>query len=229
MKKIFFFLMVATLSCGNVYSQAKKPTVKRTSTSISAKQKAEAEAKAKAEAEAAENARRIAENNSKCRFSLDTGFFVSQQGYDDYVIYEIPEMTASELKSAVYTTLTSMFNSPKDAITNVSDNIIQIEGYSPSLFEDETSMHSKIFNHISFGLVIQFKDGKIRYNSPSLKRYQMKVENSDIQEQSNISGANMRRYLSGDKDVDGRLKIIADYFNNIIASINSKAKKSNDW
>lgn len=219
--------MVATLGCGNVYSQTKKP-VKRT-TSVAAKKKTETEAKAKAEAEAAENARRIAENNSKCCFSLETGFFVSQQGYDDYVIYEIPEMTASELKSAVYTTLTSMFNSPKDAITNVSDNIIQIEGYSPSLFEDETSMHSKIFNHISFGLVIQFKDGKIRYNSPSLKWYHMKVENSDIQEQSNISGTNMRRYLSGDKDIDGRLKIIADYFNNIIASINRKAKKSNDW
>ena len=224
MKKLLLFLLVATLGCGNVYSQTKKP-VRRT-TSVAAKKKAEAEAKAKAEAE--EKAR-ISENNMKCKFSLETGDFISQQGYENYVIYEIPEMTASELKSAVYTTLTSMFNSPKDVITNVSDNIIQIEGYSPSLFEDETSMHSKIFNHISFGLVIQFKDGKIRYNSPSLKWHHLKLENSDIQEQSNISGTNMRRYLSGDKDIDGRLKIIADYFNNIIASINRKAKKSNDW
>lgn len=41
MKKILFFPMIATLSCDNVYSQAKKPTVKRTSTNISAKQKAQ--------------------------------------------------------------------------------------------------------------------------------------------------------------------------------------------
>lgn len=41
MKKLLLFLLVATLGCGNVYSQTKKP-VRRT-TSVAAKQKAEAE------------------------------------------------------------------------------------------------------------------------------------------------------------------------------------------
>ena len=87
MKKILLFLLVATLGCGNVYSQTKKP-VRRTA-SVAAKQKAEAEAKAKAEAEAkakaeAEEKARISENNMKCKFSLETGDFISQQGYENY-------------------------------------------------------------------------------------------------------------------------------------------------
>ena len=44
MKKILLFLLVATLGCGNVYSQTKKP-VRRTA-SVAAKQKAEAQGKA---------------------------------------------------------------------------------------------------------------------------------------------------------------------------------------
>jgi hypothetical protein len=231
MKKILLFLLVATLGCGNVYSQTKKP-VRRTA-SVAAKQKAEAEAKAKAEAEEkakaeAEEKARISENNMKCKFSLETGDFISQQGYENYVIYEIPEMTASELKSAVYTILTSMFKSPKDAITSVSDNILQLEGYSPSLFEGRISFNYKtIFNHIIFGLVIQFKDGKIRYNTPSLKYIHMVVENSDTNNLSNISGVNIRGYF--DEDADSKIASIENYFNNLIATINSKLKQSNDW
>ncbi len=33
MKKVIYLLVVATLNCGNVFSQAKKSPVKRTSTS----------------------------------------------------------------------------------------------------------------------------------------------------------------------------------------------------
>lgn len=237
MRKLLLFLMVATFACGNVYSQAKRNPVKRTQTSVSAKQKAEAEAKAKAEAEAkakaeaeaAENAR-IEENNSKCGFSFISGEFVGHQLPKDYVVYEVQGMSASELKNSVYTILSSMFKSPKDAITNLNDNMIQLEGYSPSLYEGKIDFNYKtIFNHVIFGLVIQFKDGKVRYNAPSLKYIHMVVENSDTQNLSNISGINMKDYFSDDKDKIAKLRKIESYFNDLIASINAKIKKSNDW
>ncbi len=228
MKKLLLILLVATLGCGNVYSQTKKP-VRRT-TSVAAKQKAEAEAKAKAEAEAAEDARRIEENNSKCGFSLISGEFIGHQIPKDYVVYEVPDMSASELKNSVYTILSSMFKSPKDAITNLNDNMIQLEGYSPSLYEDRIDFnYKKVFNHFIFGLVIQFKDGKVRYNAPSLKYIHMVVENSDTQNISNISGVNLKDYFEDNKDRIEKLRNIENYFNELIASINAKIKKSNDW
>lgn len=235
MKKLLLILLVATLGCGNVYSQTKKPVRRTTSVAakqkaeIEAKAKAEAEAKAKAEAEEAENAR-IEENNSKCGFSLISGEFIGHQLPKDYVVYEVPDMSASELKNSVYTILSSMFKSPKDAITNLNDNMIQLEGYSPSLYEERIEFnYKKIFNHVIFGLVIQFKDGKVRYNAPSLKYIHMVVENSDTQNISNISGVNLKDYFEDSKDKIAKLRNIENYFNELIASINAKIKKSNDW
>lgn len=54
------------------------------------------------------------ENNSNCYFSFRTGDFISEQQYDGFVVYEIPNMNSSELKSAVYTAISSIYKSPKD-------------------------------------------------------------------------------------------------------------------
>lgn len=171
------------------------------------------------------------QNNKNCRFKFSGGKLVSCQGYEGYVIYDMPEMTESELKSAVYTVLTSIFKSPKDAITNVSDNIIQVEGYSPSLFESKTSSGTSILQHLIFSLIIQFKNGKIRYNTPSLKylHYVLDDPKLDIEEKSDISNVSMTDYFEGDKDIYEKLKAIENYFNNMLFSINSKLKQSNDW
>ena len=171
------------------------------------------------------------QNNKNCRFKFTEGKLVSCQGNEGYVIYDMPEMTESELKTAVYTVLTSIFKSPKDAITNVSDNIIQVEGYSPSLFESRTSSGSRVLQHLLFSLVIQFKNGKIRYNTPSLKylHYVLDDPKLDIEEKTDISNVNMRDYFEGDEDMYEKLKKIENYFNNMLYTINSKLKQSNDW
>jgi len=182
MKKLLLLFLVATLGCGNLYSQAKKP-VRRTA-NVAAKQKAEAEAKAKAEAEAkakaeaeakakaeAEEAkaRDIEFNNSNCRFGFGTGEFISLQSSNNgFVVYEIPNMSASELKASVFTTLSSMYKSPKDVITSLSENMIQLEGYAEGIYGTDVA-GDYYRNDIAFALIIQFKDGKVRYNSPNIK------------------------------------------------------------
>ena len=56
----------------------------------------------------------------------------------------------------------------------------------------------------------------------------MKVDNSsNTQTTANVRGVNMKEYLG--KGSEDKLKQIEDYFNNLIYSINSKLKKSNDW
>ena len=222
MKKILLFFLVATLGCGNVYSQTKKP-VRRTA-SVAAKQKAEAEAKAKAEAEAAEN-ERISDNNAKCNFSFTGHAFKSHQNDEGYVVYEISSMSASELKASVYTILSSMYKSPKDAITSLSENMIQLEGFSPSLYTFDLPTSQKTAeNHLIFNIIIQFKDGKVRYNTPTLKSLYIKVINGVTEKTVDLS--------SGFNDLfedEKERTSIENYFNNMITSINSKLQKSNDW
>lgn len=175
MKKLLLFFILVSFVSGNAYSQATKTPAKRKTSSVTTKQKAEEEAIAKTKAaekeafaKAEEERKRIA-NNHNCRFSFEKGEFVSLQGSDDYVVYEIPNMSASDLKSAVYTSLSSMYKSPKDVITNLSDNMIQLEGYAENLYYFKVG-NRIYFNDILFDIVIQFKDGKIRYNKPNIKQ-----------------------------------------------------------
>ena len=230
MKKIMLFLLVATLGCGNVYSQTKKP-VRRTA-SVAAKQKAEAEAKAKAEAEekakAEEN--RIYQNNAKCRFSFDMGEFVSNQGYDNYVIYEIPKMTTSELKTSVISAIGTIYSSPKDVINSVDDNLIQLTGITKGFERTSKIIGESYKTQFIFNLVIQFKDGKVRYNAPVIKYIVSENVNTGKRHINDFSGVNIRDYLLEDDYLaDTHLKQIEYDINNLISSINSHLKKSNDW
>lgn len=236
MKKLLLILLVATLGCGNVYSQTKKP-VRRT-TGVAAKQKAEAEAKAKAEAEAKAKAKAEAEakakaeeakardiefNNSNCRFGFGTGKFISLQSSNNgFVVYEIPNMSASELKASVFTTLSSMYKSPKDVITSLSENMIQLEGYAEGIYG--TDVEGDYYrNDIAFALIIQFKDGKVRYNSPNIK---MIYQDWPL---PGMAELDMDKPISVLIEDSSSREKVANYFNSIINTINSKLKQSNDW
>lgn len=235
MKKIIIILLVTALGCGNVYSQAKRTQVKRTQTNVSAKAKvkakAEVEAKAKADAEAkaktdAEEAKaqEIAFNNSNCRFGFGTGKFVSSQSSNEgFVVYEVPNMNASELKSSVFTTLSSMYKSPKDVITSLSDNMIQIEGYAESIFVKKSKDFRMRYDML-FNMIIQFKDGKVRYNAPTIKMLYMEMPLL-----GKMGKCDMNKGIPYLIDDSSSREKVASYFNEIINNLNRKLKQSNDW
>lgn len=234
MKKISFILLFMTLSCVTVFSQTKK-TVRHTSTSLVAKQKAkvkaEAEAKAKAETEAkAAEENRIYQNNAKCKFSFNGSEFVSNQGYDNYVIYEILGMTTSELKTSVISAIGTIYSSPKDVINSVSDNLIQLTGITKGFTRTSKIIGESYYTQFIFDLVIQFKDGKVRYNAPIIKYLVSENENTGKRRINDFIGVNIRDYLLEDDYLaETHLKQIEGDINNLISSINSHLKKSNDW
>lgn len=161
-------------------------------------------------------------NNAKCWFSFRTGEFVSQQSQEDFVVYEIPEMSASELKASTYTVLSSMYKSPKDVITTLSDNMIQLEGYATRVYGKYAG--DTFYNRdIQFNLVIQFKDGKIRYNTPTIKQIYTEWP------LSGMAKLDMSKPLSILIDEASSRQKVEDYFRKLIYSINTQLKKSNDW
>ena len=161
-------------------------------------------------------------NNEKCGFSFETSEFISKQSYDGFVVYEIPEMSASDLKASVYTTLSSMYKSPKDVITTLSDNMIQLEGYAAKVY-GKYAGETYYRRDILFNLVIQFKDGKVRYNAPTFKQIYTEWP------LSGMGRLNMNLPLSELVEDDISRTRVEVYFNNLIKSINSQLKKSNDW
>lgn len=165
------------------------------------------------------------DDNASCYFGFKDAVFVSKQDPSkDFVIYNVPNMKESEIKAAVLATLSSIFISPKDAITQLSENIIQVDGYAQNYYSDDYK-GTKVEYDMVFNIVIQIKDGKIRYNKPTIKQTLFQ----DI-------FAHGRKMLSqGETPLSNRIKTIEQraaielYFENLIKSINSKVESSSDW
>ena len=162
------------------------------------------------------------ENNSKCRFSFVTGQFIGCQEASDFVIYEVPGKSASELKTSVYTALSTMYKSPKDVITSISDNMIQLEGYAKGLYRKFTDSAS--YNRdILFSIIIQFKDGKVRYNIPTIKQIYTEWP------LSGMARLDMTKPLSVLIDDPTSRYKVEFYFNDLISAINKKLNETDNW
>ena len=226
MNKIYLLLLASTLVVGNGYAQKKRTVTRKTAnSSLVAKQKTEAETEAKAKADSieAEGVKARELNNLKCCFDFSTATFISQQNSnDDFVVYEVPDMKSADLKSAVYTTLSSMYKSPKDVITSLSDNMIQLEGYASGVYRTNAG-NTSYGKDILFDMVIQFKDGRVRYNRPTIKMIYTEWP------LAGMGRLNMEHPLSKLIGENTSRALVESYFKNLICTINNKLKQSNDW
>lgn len=151
------------------------------------------------------------------------GIYSIQDESKDYVVFSMPDISASQIKASLYSKLSSMYSSPKDAITNVSDNIIQLEGYASRVYlaKKSTSIYPV---DIAFSIIIQIKDGKIRYNIPTIK--QIYIQNVPVLGTASLDMTKpLRQLISEDEDREA----VASYFNKLIQVLNSSISEEDDW
>ena len=150
----------------------------------------------------------------------DRGLYCAQDEDKDYAVFEMPDLSANQIKGSLYTKLTSMYKSPKDVITNISDSIIQLEGYASHVYYSET----KNAMDFSFNIIIQIKDGKVRYDIPNITQIFM----LDVP----ILGTarfNMEKPLSSLVDNESDRLHVANYFNNLVDELNNSIRATDDW
>lgn len=167
----------------------------------------------------------VEQSNSKCRFYLNQRGFVSAQNPDnDYVVYEISGMSASEIKTAAMTTISSMYKSPKDVVNNLSDNMIQLEGYMSRVYYSVMNNGDRYPVDIAFSFTVQFKDGKVRFNAPSFK--QIYITNVPLLGQVKLD---MSKSITTLIDKPADRDAVAERFNSLIKSVTGNLKSANDW
>lgn len=164
------------------------------------------------------------DNNSLCKFVFDDkGLYSAQDSSKDYIIFNRPGKSSAELKASVLSAISSLFKSPKDVVTNLGDNIIQLERYAPNLYHGKYG-DSYYSTDVYYSLIIQFKDGKIRYNTPSIKHLI-------------ITGVPMLGSLRLDtnkpittliEESYDRDKVVKE-FNKTISEINKKSISADNW
>ena len=163
-------------------------------------------------------------NNLMCglRFT-DAGLVSKQDPSKGYMVYEVPGLSASELKASTLNTISSLYSSPKDVVTNLSDNMIQLEGYVTRVYYSKAgdSLYPVDF---SFNITIQFKDGKIRFNIPTIKQIYMTGVPL-----LGVAKLDMSKPITVLVDDSTHRSMIAFKLNDLIEAIGKNAKSANDW
>ena len=171
-----------------------------------------------------ENKNTGASTNSNCKLVFNYGGLASaQSAHPEYMVYDVKDMTASELKASVLNTISSMYKSPKDVVTNLSDNMIQLEAYMPRVFYKRTGSSSYPIDFI-FTWTIQFKDNKIRINVPSVKK--MWATRVPIMGTLDFD---MSKPLSILVDDNTDRTLLTSKLNDLVKAICENAKSANDW
>lgn len=91
------------------------------------------------------------------------GSFLAPNG-ENYVVLEYDGKTASELYSLVKSNVMTLYNSPKDVMSENENVSISIRAFS-DMVGTKTILLPRIFSGY-YNLVFRFKDGKIRVDAP---------------------------------------------------------------
>ena len=156
------------------------------------------------------------QRNPKFEITVN-GFTNTQNPNRPFIVYEIGEMKAEEMKAAVLSKLSTMFKSPQDVINTIGNNIISIEGYTTHTFRDTGYLCDMLFN-----MTIEFKDGRIRYNYPTIKR--LYIDSQAIGMLRIDQNKTFKTINESHNETT-----VANYFNSMVATLNEAIKTANDW
>lgn len=158
----------------------------------------------------------------------------------DYVVLNFPNVKQAELYSNVLNVLNTMYKNPKEVLSLVEGQSITIKGYEEDAIDSKEKQNPimigkrKAKYDVSYTLSILFKDGKIRFNSPSFECRKWVIG----------SGSNYWAYMSLVKEkkayysiYDKKGELVAEeaaaslnkHFNTLIKEILDKSNNINNW
>jgi len=170
----------------------------------------------------------------KVDFKLQpNGTFLSEDG-SDFIVIEFDGMTAEELHSMVKNNVMSLYNSPKDVMSESGNNVITIFAIEKNIWQVKSLGATGIYGG-HYKLVFKFKDGRIRIDAPIIDN---KLEMTDgaftntIGIPSNVDLSKTAKKLCNSKKEKDKLKkasiesIVNDPINYLLGL--SQSQKHND-
>lgn len=166
----------------------------------------------------------MSDRNLLCSFKFDNNGIHSEHDFTkNYVVFDFPGISASDLKGYVMAAISELYKSPKDVLTTLGDNMIQLETYASSVFP--TKVKDDYYNNdFSYSIIIQFKDGKVRYNAPKIKK--IWITGVPLLGQLELD---MTKPITTLIDDAANRNLTALEFNTLIKAINNRISTSNDW
>ncbi len=159
------------------------------------------------------------------------GFISSEDQTKDFVVYNFEGKSQKELFTKVLSFATSTYNSPKDVISKVENEMITLTGFQP----DKIGFGGiiKMTYDLNYTLVIKIKDGKIRLDAPTfdcksfngdkINRLTLDESNGGLGSEVKVGIFKKTGKVSRDAAKEGLEKFFNALAENIKASIISKS------
>lgn len=105
--------------------------------------------------------------DQKVDFKLQpNGTFLTEDG-KDFIVIEYEGKSAEELHTMVKDNVMSLYNSPKDVMSESGNNVITIFALEKHIWQVKSLGATGIYGG-NYKLVFKFKDGRIRIDAPSI-------------------------------------------------------------
>lgn len=161
---------------------------------------------------------------------LPNGFVNSSDTSKSFIVIDVPSKTKNDLFKSVEMWVTKKYVSPQDVLSKVDGETITINGISKNSIH-RNGMH--VFD-MNYTVNFDFKDGKIRINSPSfrLTTYSgLKRQTLHLVSNSSLDGSDLGIYNEKLKLKSERAKNeLEAYFNKFIIDLNKFiSDQEKDW
>lgn len=170
------------------------------------------------------------------RFYPGVGIRDARDSSKGFIVFNFSGMTADEIKAAVVAKIPSIYPSSGRVQSGENNSIILNANSETAIFHlgpDDNIYDARHGSHDiggNFTMKIDFKDGKIRYDAPSIQRlYQMLLS----QRGSYPTYGNMLDPIDVWINTDSKRAETSRYFNKLVGALNKAveeaASKSADW
>lgn len=105
-----------------------------------------------------------------------SGVFIDSLSNKNYTVFEYPGKTKADLYTLVLKNITRLYLSPKSITSKVENEIISINAVASSVLPVDKSS----FLDCGYILTIQFKDGKIKVDAPSITSVTWGANHRDV-------------------------------------------------
>lgn len=170
----------------------------------------------------------IAPPSANGKFELKgIGGFCNDVDKNKYIIITAPGKSASEIKSSVMSSLSSMYSNPSKVISTLGDNIINVNGYKQDAFAKPFAGHTQYFSFY-YNIKIEIKDGKIKVDSPNFSS----ITRREVFRGYTTDTRYVEEYsMLGDLEICDKVQQlkVASLFNAHIDKIVAGLSSSSDW
>lgn len=144
----------------------------------------------------------------------------------DFVVITYEGKTASELKTIVINTLSTMFNHPDKVLQSVGENVIMINSYADKCFTYCGKKGDLTHYSFNYSIKIEVRDGRLRVDAPSFSNFMGEFNYLGITKDMGPFGESFFWWAVGEAKAQTKIEDLANVY---ITKLVNGSSSNEEW